>query len=396
DSGELNIENGKIESAASVTINEKGTLNIKGGTTTLDGENDLINGSVKVSNGVLNLNKNFNKTTTSVSKFNQSGGTTNIDNSKLVLNTSDSKISGGTINLTQSAELDINNSSENSSEINSTGGKFSIRKGSKFTSTNGTIDEASTVTVEENAQLEINGTDSNITLDGINDNVKGNLKVTNGTLNLKNNFSKTTTESGTFTQTGGVTNISDTSNLTIADKNSLISGGEINVSKDSEFNITNGREHTSRLNITGSKFNIKNKSTYTTTGGEINSDTIITVESASKLKIDGENAEVNLNGTNDVIDGHIALAKGNLYISDDLTKVTDVNGNYVQTGGSMTMNKSSLTLADEASVISGGNVKLQDKSILTVSNKGGDITGGNIVIDDTSVLNYLASKGLVQ
>ena len=214
-------------------------------------------------------------------------------------------------------------------------------------------------------------------------------------MNLKNKFSKTTTDAGTFNQTGGMTNITD-SNLTIADNNSKIAGGEINVSEDSELNIANGQEHTSRLNITGSKFNIRNKSTYTTTGGKINSDAVVTVESASKLKIDGEDAEVNLNGTNDKIDGSIALKKGNLYISEDLTKVTDAEGNYVQTGGSMTMNKSSLTLADESSVISGGNVKLQDKSTLTVSNKGGDITGGNIVIDDTSVLNYLASKGLVQ
>lgn len=395
DSGELNIEKGKIESAAAVTINETGTLNVKGGTTTLDGENDRINGSIKVSNGILNLNNKFNKTTTSVSKFNQNGGTTNIDNAKLVLNTSESKISGGTINLSQTAELDINNSSQNSSTVNSTGGKFSIRKGSKFSITDGTIDENSVVTVEENAQLEVNGTNSNITLDGKNDDVEGHLKVTNGTLNLKNKFSKTTTDAGTFNQTGGMTNITD-SNLTIADNNSKIAGGEINVSEDSELNIANGQEHTSRLNITGSKFNIRNKSTYTTTGGKINSDAVVTVESASKLKIDGEDAEVNLNGTNDKIDGSIALKKGNLYISEDLTKVTDAEGNYVQTGGNMTMNKSSLTLADESSVISGGNVKLQDKSTLTVSNKGGDITGGNIVIDDTSVLNYLASKGLVQ
>lgn len=395
DSGELNIEKGKIESAAAVTINETGTLNVKGGTATLDGENDHINGSIKVSNGILNLNNKFNKTTTSVSKFNQNGGTTNIDNAKLVLNTSESKISGGTINLSQTAELDINNSSQNSSTLNSTGGKFSIRKGSKFSVTDGTIDENSVVTVEEKAQLEVNGTNSNITLDGKNDDVEGHLKVTNGTLNLKNKFSKTTTDAGTFNQTGAMTNITD-SNLTIADNNSKIAGGEINVSEDSELNIANGQEHTSRLNITGSKFNIRNKSTYTTTGGKINSDAVVTVESASKLKIDGEDAEVNLNGTNDKIDGSIALKKGNLYISEDLTKVTDAEGNYVQTGGSMTMNKSSLTLADESSVISGGNVKLQDKSTLTVSNKGGDITGGNIVIDDTSVLNYLASKGLVQ
>ena len=84
-------------------------------------------------------------------------------------------------------------------------------------------------------------------------------------MNLKNKFSKTTTDAGTFNQTGGMTNITD-SNLTIADNNSKIAGGEINVSEDSELNIANGQEHTSRLNITGSKFNIRNKSTYTTTG----------------------------------------------------------------------------------------------------------------------------------
>ena len=395
--GELDVEKGNITKDASVHIKKGSFLNIKGGTATIDGTNDKWDGEIQVTDGTLNLS-NIDKTTTSDAKFNQSNGTTNIDNkSKLTLNTSDSKISGGTINITNSSELDINNSSNNSSIVNSTGGKFSIRKGSKYSITGGTVDEASSLTVDEGGAIEVNGASANITLDGKNDKFTGHGTVTNGTLNLTNGLSKNTTQNGTFNQTGGITNITKESKLTLQESNSKISGGEINVDATSELTVSNGAKHTSKLNITGGHFGLKGKSTYSTTGGTIDSDANVEIESASRLTLNGENASVTIDGKNDKWTGNIKVNSGNLYISDDLTKVTDENGNYIQTGGNMTMSGSKLALADKNSLISGGKVNLTENSTLTVTQNGGSaITGGNVVIDDTSVLNYLAQKGLVQ
>lgn len=396
-SGELNVEQGTIASDAAVTINQNGTLNVKGGTTNLDGTNDNWNGGVNVSdNGTLNLSGNLNKTTTSNAKFNQTGGTTNIDNARLTLNTSDSTITGGTVNITNTGTLDINNSSNNTSEVNSTGGRFSIRKGSKHTVSGGTVDADSMVTVEENATLEVNGDSANVTLDGNNDNFNGHAQVTNGTLNLTDGINKTTSENGSFSQSGGTTNITGASTLSVQDSKSSITGGEINVSEQSTIDINNGKKHSSRLNITNSNFGIRGNSTYTTKGGTVDADSEVTVEASSKLNIDGNDANVSLNN-NDKWDGSIGLNNGNLYISDDLTKVTDANGNYIQTGGNLTMSSASLSLDDTNSKISGGTVNLTNNSTLTVSQNGGSsITGGNIVIDDSSVLNYLAQKGLIK
>lgn len=396
ENGELTISQGTIKADSTVNISENSTLNIDGGTVALD-KNDKWNGDVNVSQGTLNLNTGANKTTSSTSKFNQTGGITNINkDSKLTLNTSDSKITGGTVNIVNTGELDINNSSENSSEVNTSGGKFSIRKGSKYSVTKGNIESNARITVEEDATLDVNGDETNISLDGNNDKVDGHLKVSNGILNLSNKFNKTTTEKGSYVQTGGTTNISGESKLSLNDANSSITDGEINVTENSTLEINNGKNHSSKLNVTGSNFGIKGKSSFTIKEGTIDSDSKVSIESASKLKIDGENSNVNIN-KNDKWEGSIGLANGNLYISEDLTKVTDANGNYIQTGGNLNMSKANLILDDANSKISGGTVNITDNSILTVTKNGGSsITGGNIVIDDSSVLNYLAEKGLIK
>ena len=174
----------------------------KGGNVTIDGS-DTWNGEVSNSGGTLNLTNKLSKTTTSKVKFNQTNGTTNINDSKLVLNTSDSTITGGTINIGTSSELDINNSSENSSAINATGGKFSIRKGSKHTITGGTVAKDAEITVESSAKLGVNGDDANVTLDGTTDTVDGSIELSKGKLYISDDLTKVTDENGNYVQTGG-------------------------------------------------------------------------------------------------------------------------------------------------------------------------------------------------
>lgn len=394
--GELNIAKGSLEKAASVNIDTKGTLNVKGGTVDIDGGNDKWDGSISINDGTLNISDGINKSTNSNGKFNQTGGTVNIDNSTLTLNTEDSKITGGTVNLTNNASLDINNSSENSAITNSTGAKLSIRRG-KHTITGGTVDAASSVNVAANATLELSGQDANVTFDGNNDTMRGHVKLSKGTLNLTSGASKTTSSNGTYNQTDGKLNITGESTLTLAENESKISGGEVNLSDKASLIVSNGSNNSSTINSTDANLTLSNNSTYTSKSGIIDSASSVKINSGSKLELNGENSEVHLDGRNDTIDGSLALKKGNLYISDDLTKVTDENGNYVQTGGKLTLSSSGLTINDTTSSISGGDIALTNNSTLTFTDKSNTpMTGGNVSIDDTSVLNYLAAKGLIK
>jgi len=395
-SGELNIAKGSIEKEASVNIDTKGTLNVKGGTVDIDGGNDKWNGSISVSDGTLNITDGVNKSTNANGKFNQIGGTTNIDNSKVALNTEESKITGGTVNLTNNATLDINNSSNNSAITNSTGAKLSIRRG-KHTITGGTVDSASSVNVAADATLQLGGENANVTVDGNNDTMRGHVRLSKGTLNFTSGASKSTSSNGTFNQTDGKLNLNGESTLALTESESKISGGEVNVSESASLVVSNGNKNTSVLNSTSGNLTLSNNSTYTSKSGIIDSASSVRVNSGSKLELDGESSEVSLDGRNDTIDGSLALKKGNLYISDDLTKVTDENGNYVQTGGKLTLSSSNLTIDDNTSSISGGDVALTNNSTLTFTDKSTTpMTGGNVVIDDTSVLNYLATKGLIK
>ena len=394
ENGTLNVTHGTIETGATVTINETGVLNVKGGTTNID-VNDRWNGEINVSSGTLNLISNKNNTRgVSTAKFNQSGGTTNIDDTKLSLDDANSKITGGTVNITSTGELNVNNSLENTSELNSTGGKFTIGANSKYTTTAGTIDEDSKVAIESGSTLAITGENTNVTLDGKTDIADGHLALNTGTLNLKNGIIKTTSDAGTYNQSAGTLNVTGSS-LIINDANSQISGGNVNLAESGELILANSKDNTANLNSTNGRFGITNKSTYTATGGTIDKDSVVTIETNSRLKVNGENAEINLT-KNDSTLGHIEINSGNLYISDDLTKVTTDNGTFVQTGGNTTITKSTLELNDANSQISGGNITLKEGSTLTFSPNNANLTGGNVVIDDTSVLNYLASKGLVQ
>ena len=393
--GTLDVQNGTIGTNATITINENSILNIKGGTTNIDA-NDRWNGEINVSNGTLNLISNKNNargTTTAI--FNQSGGVTNIDESKLSLNNSYSKITGGTVNISPTGELEVNNSFENSSDLNSTGGKFSLGNGSKYITTGGTIDQNSKVSIVDGATFVINGESANVTIDGTNDIYNGHFALNQGTLNLQNKVKKTTSTSGIYSQTGGIANITSNSSLILNESDSQIIGGTVNVSDNSELSILNGKNNSSALNVSNSNFSVKNNSSYTTTDGVIDTDSNVEIEAGSKLTLNGTNAEVNLNKY-DKTNGHIEVTSGNLYISDDLTKVTTDSGTFVQSGGNTTLTNSSLVLADVNSAITGGNINLKENSTLTFSTNNPNYSGGNVVIDDTSVMNYLASKGLIQ
>lgn len=365
DSSSMTVSKGTISADTAVNIATNGTINITGSSVTLN-DNDDWSGNVNVTGGNLNL-AGIAKNSSGV--LTQTGGTTTVTGSGNILNNENDNISGGNL-VVGTSDAD---------------GELNVE--------NGTIAQGANVTINEKGSLKVKG--GNVTLDG-SDTWNGEVSNSGGTLNLTNNLSKTTTSKAKFNQTDGTTNINN-SKLVLNSSDSTITGGTVNIGTSSELDINNSSENSSAINATGGKFSIRKGSKHTITGGTVAKDAVITVESAAKLGVNGDDANVTLDGTTDTVDGSIELSKGKLYISDDLTKVTDENGNYVQTGGSLTMSNSTLSLADKTSSISGGDVNLTNNSTLNVTSSGGSaITGGNITIDDSSVLNYLAQKGLIQ
>lgn len=365
DSSSMTVSKGTISADTAVNIATNGTINITGSSLTLN-NNDDWNGKVNVTGGNLNL-AGIAKNSSGV--LTQTSGTTTVTGSGNTLNNENDNISGGNLVVGTS----------------DTNGELNVE--------NGTIAQGTNVTINEKGSLKVKG--GNVTIDG-SDTWNGEVSNSGGTLNLTNKLSKTTTSKVKFNQTNGTTNINE-SKLVLNTSDSTITGGSINLGTSSELDINNSSENSSAINATGGKFSIRKGSKHTITGGTVAKDAEITVESSAKLGVNGDDANVTLDGTTDTVDGSIELSKGKLYISDDLTKVTDENGNYVQTGGSLTMSNSTLSLADKTSSISGGDVNLTNRSTLNITNGGGSaITGGNITIDDSSVLNYLAQKGLIQ
>ena len=365
DSSSMTVSKGTISADTAVNIATNGTINITGSSLTLN-NNDDWNGKVNVTGGNLNL-AGIAKNSSGV--LTQTSGTTTVTGSGNTLNNENDNISGGNLVVGTS----------------DTNGELNVE--------NGTIAQGTNVTINEKGSLKVKG--GNVTIDG-SDTWNGEVSNSGGTLNLTNKLSKTTTSKVKFNQTNGTTNIND-SKLVLNTSDSTITGGTINIGTSSELDINNSSENSSAINATGGKFSIRKGSKHTITGETVAKDAEITVESSAKLGVNGDDANVTLDGTTDTVDGSIELSKGKLYISDDLTKVTDENGNYVQTGGSLTMSNSTLSLADKTSSISGGDVNLTNSSTLNITNGGGSaITGGNITIDDSSVLNYLAQKGLIQ
>lgn len=359
DSSSMTVSKGTISADTAVNIATNGTINITGSSLTLN-NNDDWNGKVNVTGGNLNL-AGIAKNSSGV--LTQTSGTTTVTGSGNTLNNENDNISGGNLVVGTS----------------DTNGELNVE--------NGTIAQGTNVTINEKGSLKVKG--GNVTIDG-SDTWNGEVSNSGGTLNFTNKLSKTTTSKVKFNQTNGTTNIND-SKLVLNTSDSTITGGTINIGTSSELDINNSSENSSAINATGGKFSIRKGSKHTITGGTVAKDAEITVESSAKLGVNGDDANVTLDGTTDTVDGSIELSKGKLYISDDLTKVTDENGNYVQTGGSLTMSNSTLSLADKTSSISGGDVNLTNSSTLNITNGGGSaITGGNITIDDSSVLNYLA------
>lgn len=394
DKSTLDVSDGEVELSAYINLGDDATLNQTGGKVALSGE-DVTDGSINLYDGDLSLT-GITKTTTDTATYNQTGGTANLDNTKLVLATEASKITDGTVNLTNGSTLDVNNSSDNESDLNVTNSNLTLRSGSKYTTTGGEIDKASAVKVENNATLYINSDEATVRLDGSNDNVEGNLIIADGKLYMTDGFDKITTSDGKYVQSGGDVSL-DNSRLSLATPESSITGGTMSVTNGGTLEINNSSANRSDLTVTGSNLKLRNGSKYTLTGGEgIDKASAVTVEKNATLELSNDETTIRLDGNNDDIAGNLIINDGTLYISDDLTKVTTADGNYIQNGGDVTLDDSRLTLETTGSKIASGTMSLTNGSALTVLDPSSGVTGGALSIDDTSKLYYLSTAGMEQ
>ena len=429
DPATLVIERGQVDKAASVDVEKDSAIEVNGGSLALDGATDNLAGSLTISKGTLELDSMTNKHSSGV--FTQTGGTTNVKGQGFTMNNDEDVISGGivniggdrpdselamtagtikgdaVINIDNNSNLDVGGTAvvtdgaevtaKDTSSVSVTGGtitgdaKIYLTDSSELNVSDGEVTYDAYISLGEDATLNQSG--GKVALSGTEDVVEGSISISDGELTL-NKVEKSTDEKVTYNQTGGKVNLQD-SKLALNSPSSKISGGALNLT-NSSLDINNSSENSSDLTMVTSDLKLREGNEYTVTGGDIDKESTITVEKNATFAIDGEGTVVRLDGKNDVIEGNLEVAGGTLYISDDLRKVTTADGNYVQTGGNVNLDNSSLVLETEGSKIASGSMSLKNNSTLTVTGASTGVTGGALSIDDTSKLNYLAMAGMTQ
>ena len=385
-SSNYTVRGGSITQPAHVTIDSGAGLTVAGADVTLDSATDNWNGSLALSSGTTSL-QNFNGSgavvTDSSKTFNQSGGTLNLNSSDITLNEG-SAITSGQVNLTNASELIFNNGVTNTANITANDISTNILRisnNSTLTSIGGIINEAASVTIDSGAALNISGVNSDITISS-EDTWDGQVAISNGTLNIKDGMHATDT-SKTFVQTGGTLNLNGTS-LQLNTENSYVNQGTVNLSNNSMLTFDNGRtDNTAVINTSDTSLNnliVYENSGLTLTGGTINKEASVTIDSGADLTIRG--AGVSLNNT-DTWSGGITLSSGSLTLTDGLNAVTTANKTYVQNGGSLYVDNASLTLDTPESYISTGIGYLQNGGSLTIAN-GLDSNSMSLYANDNS------------
>ena len=365
----INLSGGEIISDAALSVEEGSAININGENAILSIDStDNYSGSLSLSDGTLNLSdKNLN--TNENVNFNISGGVANLSNSEVSVNTENSLINGGTINLTNSSDLTVNNAQINSVILNSadtTSNTVNITGNSELELFGGTIDENTAITIEKDSAMTINASDASVSIDD-NDTWNGLLELLEGELSI-NDKSAAASSGAIYQQTGGDLTV-DNSQLTLDTADSYIQTGAVNLVNNSTINFANGQENTAVINSeTENDLNLSNNSTLIMTGGLITEDTNVDIDAGSLFIIE-EGAEAVLDNT-DSWNGGVSL-EGNLTMSG-ITAATDTNKTYNQSvnGGDSVLNldNTSLTL-NEGSVVSGGEINLANGSSLNFQNE---------------------------
>lgn len=388
--GNLNISSGSqdfivsqnsiIKNDVKTTVDAGSSIAVTGGQASFNGKDDIINGSLKISEGTLNLT-NVTKGET----FNQTGGTTNITGSFNFDKTNDN-ISGGTLNI---------------------GGE---KGAANFEQSNGIIAEAANVNIAGNGTLNITG--GQATLNGGEekaDSWLGTVQLGGGELNLSN-----INQNGTLKADSGILNVDNQSNIIITgdsyikDITQITLDGNMTIANNNEgAGVTLGNTSTWNGQITldnggnltylggtstngaflgnGGNLTISNPSQnfVIAEGSYINSGVNTQIDEGSTLAING--GSVDLGGQQDIINGNINITEGTLNLNDAIKAET---GAFTQSGGTVNI-AGNFNLNNTNDSISGGILNVGNETASGILNQSAGIIAeaANVNIANNSILN---------
>lgn len=387
--GTLTIANGSsIAGAVNTTINDNVTLNITGGDVTFDRadssrgtislnggsltlDNDLEYGKLEANSGKLNIvsttlnNGNYVKNDV---ELNAKDGLINIENGELSVNNGDD-ITGATINITNENGT-FNYGIENNQEfqLGVSDANVNILENANLTLKNGSsvggkldLQKNATLTMQNGTSLTIGNTSS---WDGTIKNDGGRITV--------DNFVNTSPTSS-FVQNSGSTDINN-SNITF-NQNSAIKGGDVYIF-DSALNLV-------KSDVTGGNISLVGNSNFNYTGGNFNIDKLNASNGTENILINTMNGEINSStiGSMDIKN------QANFYI-DIIGTETD------QFKISSLSDDNKLFIKDWA--LSGevpSQSSIQLGSIFT-DNDGNPLLGDNISVTDKTVSNPIGKYRL--
>lgn len=432
----LNQSNGVIAEAANVNIANNSTLNITGGTATLNGGEtnaDSWLGTVQLGGGELNL-----AGVTQNGTLKADSGILNVNDQSNIIITGDSYIKDLT-QLTLDGNMTISNNNEGAGvtigSSSTWNGQITLENGGNLTYLGGTsqngafIGNGGNLTIDSPTQnfviadgshinsevntvlnsgstIEVNGGQASF---NNADKIDGNLSISNGTLNLDN-----VNKGGSFSQQGGTTNI--TGNFNFDNENDNINGGTVNIGNETSSGIFNQSAgsiaEAADITIAGnSKFNITG-GTATLNGGETNADNwlgSVQLGETGVLNIKDFNTNGALiadGGTLNITNSNLTLLENSSISKDtsvsfDNTNTLHINGGSAafdgtEWGGSVTLDKGTLNYAGTSNgtlIANGGNLNTEEGSNLSI-NAGSYIEdavtatiAGNLTISGTDADN---------
>lgn len=409
----VNVESGAtIESGASVNIYGGNNLNVAGGNVTLDNTGTWA-GNVNVTSGTLNLNGGSYDDFSN--PLNQTGGTLNLENatsftsqnantitthgsSTTTVNIGTSTgVDGSSLTLVGNGNLQPANSTSNLvvnvGSATSTGNSLNVNQG-------GTLAAATQVIINQNNSLNVGGGSATLNGSGTGtDTWSGNVNLSAGRLNL-NNFTKDTLGGGSYTQSGGVLNLTNSSALTLHSGDSITMGtiniGTSSLDTGNSLNISG-----TTISPSGLSININNGGQLNLSSGSISSNATIATNTGGSFNISGGSASldslniygwlgaVNLTGT--------GTLTGSYY--NEAQQLVP-QGTYTQTGANtnLNLNTNSVFTLGSGSSINSGNVTADGTSCLFVeggtvaeaavlnlpSGSGVKLLGGNLTLNGTT------------
>ena len=402
--GGLTLNNANDNIADDATVDMQGNLTINNGSVSLSSSDNLENGTIKQTNGTLNLNGiktgdinlnstggNLNLTNTTLNNSNDSissevnatiGGDLTINNGSITLNTGDN-LGNGTISQ-NGGNLTISDISTGNSTLDANSGNLTLN--SATLTGNDTIAGTVNTTIDvKGVNIQGTGTEG-VTLTNL-DTINGQINQTGGILNLNN----ATMDGHLYSENG---------NLNIENSQTLLQGDFIHndtiVTLDGNLNVNganvtindNDNLKSGSMNLTNGILNLNN---ITTENVNINA-------KGGTLQLSGvtlDNQEDNIEfGSNVTFDGDVNITKGNVEI--------DSGDNLTLTTGTITLNQAdgaTATLGVDGLKTDAVNLDLQ-KGTLNIINNGLELNNtsddiqkeiitnvdGNLTINEGKVL----------